>query len=67
MAHNVFSQSSRVAVLVWGRVEGSRGSETSHMVLGVSNQGNYIQSNADCFPFAGACEQAAVLPQPILP
>lgn len=27
------------------------------MVLGVSNQGNYIQSNADRFPFAGACEQ----------
>lgn len=46
--------------------EGSRGSETSHLVLGVSNQGNYIQSNADCFPFAGACEQAAFLPQPIL-
>lgn len=28
------------------------------MVLSVSNQGNYIQSNADRFPFAGACEQA---------
>lgn len=27
------------------------------MVLGVSNQGNYIQFNADRFPFAGACEQ----------
>lgn len=67
MVHNIFSQCSRVALLVWRRGEGSRGSETSHMALGVSNQGNYIQSNADCFPFAGACEQAAVLPQTILP
>lgn len=29
------------------------------MVLSVSNQGNYIQSNADRSPLAGACEQAA--------
>lgn len=56
-----------MALLVSRRGEGSRGSETSHVVLGVSNQGNYIQSNKDYFPFAGACEQAAVLLQPILP
>lgn len=55
----MFSQSGRVVLLVWARGEGNRGSEASHMVLGVSNQGNYIQSNADRFPFAGACEQAA--------
>lgn len=34
-----------------------RGNETFHMVLGVSNQGNYTQSNGFYF-FTGPCEQA---------
>lgn len=69
MVRNIFSQNSRVTLLVWKsrERERNRGSENSYMILGVSNQGNYIQSNVDSFLFAGTWEQAAVLPQLILP